>query len=222
MGLLPTKKISALPSATTPLTGDEQLECVQLGNSRKIQTRDLVLPSDSLVTVSGMGGALPGSRSLSSGPGITFTDGGPGGTLQISTTGVLPPPVTGSFVGELHGFTEFTPITLNYVIIENMVVVTNARGEVSGVSNTTSMSLTGLPTEILPTFPGASPAGPALVINAAIPAPAFCLVNSLGEIHFWIQRSTTAGSPPTFSSTGFTAVGLKGLMAGWSFMYPIF
>lgn len=85
MALVPTRKITALTPATDPLSGDEELECVQLGNSRKFQTRDLVLPTDSLITMSGMGGFLPGSRQLVSSPTINVSDGGPGGQVSLST-----------------------------------------------------------------------------------------------------------------------------------------
>lgn len=92
MALLPTKKISALAPITPPLTGDEELECVQLGNSRKATTRAFVLPSDSLLTFSAMGGFLPGSRQVTAGIGIALVDGGPGTTLEINATGAVAGP----------------------------------------------------------------------------------------------------------------------------------
>lgn len=100
MALLPTKKISALAPATTPLTGFEEFECVQTGNSRKVIARDFVLPTDSILTVSGMGGSLPGSRQLTQGIGILFVDGGPGSTLEINATGAVAGPANPTaFVG---------------------------------------------------------------------------------------------------------------------------
>lgn len=63
-GPFPTKKISALTIAATPLAGNELLEIVQEGNSRHILSRDFVLPTDSLVTFTGMFGSLSGSRQL--------------------------------------------------------------------------------------------------------------------------------------------------------------
>jgi hypothetical protein len=84
MSLAPTRKITALTVAETPLSGDELLESVQLGNSRQIRTRDLVLPTDSLITVSGMGGSIPGSRQLVSSLSVQLVDGGPGGELSLN------------------------------------------------------------------------------------------------------------------------------------------
>lgn len=88
MALVPTKKITALAPATLPLTGDEELENVQLGNSRKARTRDFVLPTDSLITLSGMGGSLPGSRQLVSSSTVAVLDGGPGSTVSLQTADV--------------------------------------------------------------------------------------------------------------------------------------
>jgi hypothetical protein len=92
MAPLPTKKISALSPFTPPLTGSEEFECVQLGNSVKVTSRAFVLPSDSLLTISAMGGFLPGSRQMSAGTGIAFVDNGPGSTLEIHATGAVAGP----------------------------------------------------------------------------------------------------------------------------------
>lgn len=92
MALLPTKKITALPPFVAPLTGSEELEAVQIGNSVKVSSRAFVLPTDSLLTMSGMGGFLPGSRQLVSSATIQVNDGGPAGqvTLDALFTGALP------------------------------------------------------------------------------------------------------------------------------------
>lgn len=92
MALLPTKKISALPPITPPLTGDEELECVQTGTSSKVLSRNFVLPTDSLITLSAMGGFLPGSRQLVTSPTVQVIDGGPGGEVMLEAlfTGALP------------------------------------------------------------------------------------------------------------------------------------
>ena len=87
MALLPTKKITQLALFTPPLTGDEEFECVQLGNSRKVPSRAFVLPTDSLLTVASMAGSLPGSRQLLAGTGVQLTDGGAGGALIIDIVG---------------------------------------------------------------------------------------------------------------------------------------
>lgn len=92
MALFPTKKITALSPVVLPLTGFEEFECVQLGNSRKATSRAFVLPTDSLLTMSAMGGSLPGSRRLVSSATVQVNDGGPAGdvTLDVLLTGALP------------------------------------------------------------------------------------------------------------------------------------
>lgn len=92
MALFPTKKITALTPITPPLTGFEEFECVQMGNSRKATSRDFVLPTDSIITVASMGGFLPGSRQLTAGIGLTFVDSGPGGTFELNATGAVAGP----------------------------------------------------------------------------------------------------------------------------------
>jgi hypothetical protein len=74
MALLPTKKITALAPFTPPLTGDEEFECVQIGNSRKVNSRAFVLPTDALITFADITGNLPGSRMLESSNGTVEID----------------------------------------------------------------------------------------------------------------------------------------------------
>ncbi len=92
MALFPTKKISALSPFTAPLTGFEEFECVQGGNSRKVTSRDFVLPTDSLITLTGMGGSLPGSRQVVDSATIQIIDNGPGSTVTFNAliAGALP------------------------------------------------------------------------------------------------------------------------------------
>lgn len=90
MALLPTKKITALTPIASPLAGGEELECVQLSNSRKITARDLVLPSDPLITYASVLGSLPGSRVFTAGSGISIDLNTPGQILiAASGTGAL-------------------------------------------------------------------------------------------------------------------------------------
>ena len=86
---LPTKKISQLPLASLPLSGDELLEVSQLSVSYHISSRNFVLPTDSLVTLSGMGGSLPGSRQLVSSPTVQVSDTGPAGQVSLTSLGGL-------------------------------------------------------------------------------------------------------------------------------------
>lgn len=79
-------KITQLTAASLPLSGDEALEGVQTGGSVQLPARAFVLPTDSLVTISAMGGSIPGSRQLVSSPTAIIVDGGPGGEVSIMVT----------------------------------------------------------------------------------------------------------------------------------------
>jgi hypothetical protein len=84
MAALPTKKITQLDVVSLPLSGDEQFECVQTGNSRRLTARAFPLATDGFITVNDMGADLPNSRQLAAGDGIEFDDDGPANTLTIS------------------------------------------------------------------------------------------------------------------------------------------
>ena len=95
---IPAKTIVQLTAYPAPaLLGSELLEISAGGFSYKINSRMFPLATDSLITVSGMGGSLPGSRQLAAGTGIQLVDNGAGSTLQIFATGVgaLPANPTG-------------------------------------------------------------------------------------------------------------------------------
>jgi hypothetical protein len=89
---IPTKKIPQLTAYGSVLQGPEMLEIWAVNTSRRVTARDFVLPSDSLITLTGMGGSLPGSRQLVSSATIEVVDNGAGNTVQLEAlgTGALP------------------------------------------------------------------------------------------------------------------------------------
>lgn len=86
-GPIPTKKIPELTAYGAPLNGAELLEVWSVNTSRRVPARDFVLPSDSVITVGGMGGALPGSRQLAGSSTINLVDNGAGNTLVLEVAG---------------------------------------------------------------------------------------------------------------------------------------
>lgn len=67
-------KISALPPADLPLTGNEQIPMNQVGNTSKATSGDFVLPVDSIILYSDIGRLTQyGARVLTSGPGISIS-----------------------------------------------------------------------------------------------------------------------------------------------------
>lgn len=90
--LIPTKKIPQLTAYGVPLAGPEMLEISTTGVSRRITTRDFVLPIDSVLTVTPLGVVPNNSRQLTLGIGLTAVDGGPGGTYELNATGAVAGP----------------------------------------------------------------------------------------------------------------------------------
>lgn len=103
-GPIPTKKIPQLTALGAPLQGVEQLEIWVVNTSRRITARDFVLPIDALITLTGMGGTLPGARQLVSSPTIEVVDNGAGSTVQLNGLG------TGALPGNPTALVGLTPI----------------------------------------------------------------------------------------------------------------
>lgn len=112
MALIPTKKIPELMAYGSPLQGPEMLEIWSVNTSRRVTARDFVLPSDSLLTLTGMGGSLPGSRQMIPGIGITFVDDGAGSTLSINATGAVAGPANPT---ALVGLAAVNGVALTYM-----------------------------------------------------------------------------------------------------------
>lgn len=103
-GPIPTKKIPQLTAYGSLLQGHEMLEIWATNTSRRITSRDFVLPIDAIITLTGMGATLPGSRQLVSSPTIQVTDNGAGSTVQLDALG------TGALPGNPTALVGLTPI----------------------------------------------------------------------------------------------------------------
>lgn len=90
--LIPTKKIPQLTAYGAPLGGSEQMEISVVGTSRRVTTRDFVLPADSILTLTPLGVVPTNARQLISSATVQVTDNGPGSTVQLDAlfTGALP------------------------------------------------------------------------------------------------------------------------------------
>lgn len=124
--------------------------------------------------------------------------------------------VEGSFVATLTGMDATTTGTFNYRIIADdegtgKLCTLLAPAAVIGTSNTTDMTMTGLPAACVPqenavvgTF--AVDSGGGVVALAEIP-------DGSSTITFYVDQP--------FSATGFTGSSTKGLSLGWSITYPL-
>lgn len=116
------------------------------------------------------------------------------------------------------GFSSAPSVALKYIDLGTHVIIwTDAA--VTGTSNATTMSFSGLPSAITPSgqrnvmFDGVLDNG---AVNHYM---ASAQVEADGEIHFSIL-STFGGTLILTDSTAFTAANVKGLAIGTSFMYP--
>lgn len=120
----------------------------------------------------------------------------------------------GSFTGTLTGMTASTTGQIDYSIDAGGTVWLSrvgGGGGISGTSNSTGMTMTGLPAEIRPKFvTNAVCFG--LQDNGSAQLGGVATVSSAGVITFSI-----AANPPA----AFTAAGSKGLFAGWTMSYPL-
>jgi hypothetical protein len=119
---------------------------------------------------------------------------------------------SGSFLATLTGMSGLTTGTINYLRMGFLVVLYTNGAAITGTSNTTAMTMTGLPA----------------VISPANTHSCVCYVTDNGT-DFTPALATITGSTVTFrmlsggvySSTGFTNSGTKGLGAGWSIVFPL-
>jgi hypothetical protein len=115
-------------------------------------------------------------------------------------------PDTGTFTGSITGCTAAVTGTMTWYRIGDLVLLTAPAG-MSGTSNSTSMTMTGLPAEIQPATLSevvtcSLEDNGANVVGAAQVTPS-------GTITFF--RSVVSGTAVTLSASGFTASGAKGL-----------
>ncbi len=104
-GPIPTKKIPQLTALGAELQGPEQLEIWVANTSRRIDARDFVLPAvDPLITAVDFTSVLTMSRYLVQGPGVQFTDNGPGQSFEIAISG------TGALPGDPTALVGLTPV----------------------------------------------------------------------------------------------------------------
>jgi hypothetical protein len=122
----------------------------------------------------------------------------------------------GSYTGTLTGISGTDPTqTINYVRVGSLVTlnIPNAGSGFSGTSDSTSMTITGMPVAIRPSaarvcpFPAVGDNGNLIGDGEAVWAE----VGTGGTITFYINGS----------STGFTASGTKGTSAGGCISYII-
>lgn len=131
-----------------------------------------------------------------------------GGSFLLLATGNVP--LSGSFTASLTGFASTPSPVVNYWIVGRLCMLRS--GTTLATSNSTSMTMTGLPAAVTPVS-GASAVACVLQDNSAS-VGGWATVNAgTGTITF--------GNGFNNNQTGFTAAGNKGLNAGWCMSYPL-
>lgn len=129
-----------------------------------------------------------------------------------ATTAALPIPIyqTGSFTGTVTGYAAPPTGTIEYRVAGKIVTlfITTV---ITGTSNATSMTLTGMPAAIRPTID-------AKLVNTLVTDNAV-LVNASASIA--TSGTVTFGMGAGFSATGFTASGAKALQDTWTLTYAL-
>jgi hypothetical protein len=125
---------------------------------------------------------------------------------------------SGTFTGTLTGMTGSTTGTINYRKVNNLVSlwITNA---ISGTSNDTGMTMTGVPVALRPASGVTTNCSVTDDGNAALSCQASVL--SAGSITFSVAKTNAVSNYVQFTSAGFTGSGAKGLPNGWSITYPL-
>ena len=122
----------------------------------------------------------------------------------------------GSFTGTLTGMDAATTGTVTYKILANSAGTgkecrLSIAAQISGTSNTTAFTMTGLPAACTPT--------------EAVSTVCILIENTtaqLGRAVIAADATTiTFATDLPFSDTGFTGGGTKGLHAGWTISYPL-
>lgn len=122
----------------------------------------------------------------------------------------------GSFTGTLTGMSGATTGTVNYRIVANAagtgkVCALRISAAITGTSNTTAMTMTGLPAAC---SPSAAVYLPTLVVDNNQDNAGAALISAAAT-------TITFQTDAALSATGFTNSSTKGLGTGWSITYPL-
>jgi hypothetical protein len=121
----------------------------------------------------------------------------------------------GSFTGTLTGFTTVVTGTVSYRVVKNSAGTGKIahlwiESAITGTSNATSMTMTGLPAAVTPAATRLSNVHS--VLDNSVSSIGMSSVGSTGVITFG------EGADPT---SAFTGSGTKGLSGGWAISYPL-
>lgn len=124
---------------------------------------------------------------------------------------------SGSFTGTLTAMTAGTTGTVFYSITGDMVTL-YATATITGTSNGTTMTMTGLPPIVTPLNNKEVPCS-SLEDNSVVGLGGSCLVQNTGAIVFNLSRTDLTANKVQNTNLNFTAANVKGIIAAWSISY---
>jgi hypothetical protein len=123
---------------------------------------------------------------------------------------------TGTFAATATGFSSAPSFNFSYIIQDGIATIYAASGGTyTGTSDTTGFSFTGLPAALTP---GAAKRVTTLAIDNNITCLA---VASVAGTTMTMLISQVSGANTIFSTTSWTASGVKGLLASFNISYPL-
>jgi hypothetical protein len=132
--------------------------------------------------------------------------------LSVSTT-------TGSFTATLTGYGVNPTGTVFYKIAGGSCTLF-VTSTLTGVSNTTTMGMTGVPAVCRPIAARSIICGD-LIDNAGTGLAGSFSITAAGVVSFGIAKTNTVANFVQNSAVGFSNVGNKGLLNGWTVTYPL-
>jgi hypothetical protein len=124
---------------------------------------------------------------------------------------------SGSFTGEITGVVGTVTGTVNYRRVNNVVTL-YLNAALTGTSDALTLTLEGIPVAIRPV---SSRVVPTDLVDDANELLGVAVVDSTGEIEFYLYATNTVTNRVAVTTNTFTNSGTKGLNSGWTLSYTI-
>jgi hypothetical protein len=157
-------------------------------------------------------GSQSGIQTITAGGGLQITGTSITGKGLTANAQVDMAPDTGTFTATLTGCTTAPTGTARWAKIGNLVLL--QLPAITGTSNSTGCTFTGVPSEIWTTASGGSNQSIPFIVDNSVTTNGAVSVGTSGTVQFYKGASETTAS--------FTAAGTKGLNASVTVAYSLF